>query len=154
MVDSLNLKKLGSREYRIARILQAPEPWQTFYRGRLKEIGRFDKAVIFPEQLLGLNQNCVYAVSVVESFGNSGNTITSTIYGLRSYRAKNADGDRLETIDDILRYEQSTVNKLSSLYVGQTSGGFSFKDLCIFTTATAATKYQSKIQASCLSGLG
>lgn len=70
--EALNFRRIGTPGYRTYRVLQARGDWAHIYRSKVADHGDHKGAIIFPEQLLSLNQNRIFAVGATENIGHSG----------------------------------------------------------------------------------
>ena len=106
-VEELNFKKLSTEKYRIYRILQSPSAMVETYRKRIKSIGSYRGAVIFPEQFISLYGQTVCAVKVIKS--NEGISASASVhhsFSLRGYGKQEA----LKTFDDVLEIEARCIS--------------------------------------------
>lgn len=65
--EALNFRRIGTPGYRTYRVLQARGDWAHIYRSKVADHGDHKGAIIFPEQLLSLNQNRIFAVGATEN---------------------------------------------------------------------------------------
>jgi hypothetical protein len=119
MGEAVNSKKLLTKSYMTWRVVQAPGVWASIYRERIKRMGNYRSAIIFPEQLLGLNQNSVW-----QSFGGAdGKSTTTSITRHGVLRLGSETGTRtrevefFNRIEDVYEFEakysnQSDLDKL------------------------------------------
>ena len=61
---AIDFNKVNNKNYRVYRILQTSSVWADVYRKRIIELSSYKSAIIFPEMILGLNQNSVYCAIV------------------------------------------------------------------------------------------
>jgi len=64
MAEAQDFKKIHSKSYQVWRILQAPGVWGQAYRERVTFLTGYRSAIIFPEQLLGLNQSQLFIANL------------------------------------------------------------------------------------------
>jgi hypothetical protein len=62
--EAIDFNKIRSKSYKVWRILQAPGVWGQVYRDRESRFANYASAIIFPEQLLGLNQSQLFSVEL------------------------------------------------------------------------------------------
>jgi hypothetical protein len=67
--EALNFKRIGTPSYRTYRVLSARGDWAQLYRSKVADHGDQKGAIIFPEQLLSLNQNRIFAVAGISGSG-------------------------------------------------------------------------------------
>lgn len=152
MAEATDFKKIGAKGYKAWRILSATGEWAQTYRDREKMLRGYKSAIIFPEQLIGLNQSKIYQVIVTRT----GNTVSSQINALRSFLPKGANGEILDTVEKIREYESehSDGSGLHRLHIGKSTQDTSFYQHCYFSGLKDAVKYQAKRQAHYLSQIG
>lgn len=64
MTQAQDFTKIHTKSYKVWRILQAPGVWASIYRNREEILRNYRSAIIFPEQLLGLNQGNIFSASL------------------------------------------------------------------------------------------
>jgi hypothetical protein len=152
MAEATDFKKIGAKGYKAWRILSATGEWAQTYRDREKMLRGYKSAIIFPEQLIGLNQSKIYQVIVTRT----GNTVSSQINALRSFLPKGANGEILDTVEKIREYEYENHEggALHRIAVGKGHSNNTFYNHVYFTSQKDAIKYQQKRQAHYLSQTG
>lgn len=103
-VEELNFKKLSSEKYRVYRLLQSPTFMVETYRRRIKEVGSFRGAVIFPEQIISLYGQQICRVSVSRGDNNIG--VGVSIFRNFTLCTENSRKP-LNTFDDVLEAEKN-----------------------------------------------
>lgn len=151
MAEATDFKKIGSKGYKAWRILSASGSWAQTYRDREKMLRDYKSAIIFPEQLLGLQQSKIYQVIVTRV----GTVITSRIVVIRSFIPLGAGNERLDTVEKIRDYEYQH-HEGGALHRVTLGGGdnTTFYNHCYFSSQKDAVKYQAKRQAHYLSQSG
>lgn len=114
--DELNFKKMSTEKYRVYRLLQSPSIMVETYRKRIKEIGSYRGAIIFPEQFISLYGQSMYHVQIKRTQDQ----ITCAANAVRSFSLLGTGIDRaLMSFDDVMEVERSNlgldVNLLFSL---------------------------------------
>lgn len=104
--DELNFKKLSSEKYRIYRLLQSPSSMVETYRLRIKAIGHYRGAVIFPEQFISLYGQSICKVSL--NRGADAVSASAEIIRNFSISGHGADG-ALRTFDEVLESERQAL---------------------------------------------
>lgn len=144
MGEAVNSKKLLTKSYQTWRVIQAPGQWAQFYRDRIKQVGNYRSAIIFPEQLLGLNQKSIWTASGTISDKNmvvSVNRITSFSLQAQQDRGRKT----LETVEQVYEFEAAYHDDLSALYLANANQVYNtpkfidFKTL--FTSKADAAKW-------------
>jgi len=152
VAEAVDFKKVHTKKYRAWRILTSPSRWGVAYRDRVSTFKDFPTAIIFPEQLLGLNQSVVYCVAV----SKDRNTVSTSISAHRDYKPNFGSGS-LKTLEEIREYESENdaPENIRNLVFGHGySTTMKFWTSAIFTSQKDALKYQQKIQAQYLSQIG
>ena len=150
MAEAVDFSKVNTRQYKVWRIVSASPQWAEIYRNREKRLRNYRGGIIFPEQLIGLNQNMVFQVSVQRN----GNDVVSSIKGITNYIPQGKQGERLDTLEAIREYEAQNI-KPGSMKLGNSQyQAKSFYDLDIFTNAKDAIKYQQKLLDAAMSQIG
>jgi len=152
MSKASDFKKIGTKGYKAWRILSASGAWGQVYRDREKMLRGYNSAIIFPEQLIGLNQTAVFQVIVTRT----GGSIASIITVMRNFVPRGVSGEILDTLKKIREYESNNdqsggVHRIS---VGEVAQNNSFYNHCYFSSQKDAIKYQAKLQAHYLSQSG
>lgn len=152
MAEATDFKKIGAKGYKAWRILSAAGAWAQTYRDREKMLRDYKSAIIFPEQLVGLNQSKIYQVIVTRT----GQTIASQINAIVNYIPRGAGGERLDTVEKIREYEYENHEggALHRIVVGKGNNNTNFYNHCYFSSQKDAIKYQQKRQAHYLSQSG
>lgn len=152
MTEAIDFTKVNSKGYKAWRIVSASGSWAQIYREREKELRGYKSAIIFPEQLIGLNQNIIYKVVVVRT----GQKVDSHITAIRNFQPQGARGEQLNTLEQIREYETENSEPGGShrISVGKHAGDSSFYNFAWFSSQKDAIKYQAKEQAKCLSQIG
>lgn len=152
MAEASDFKKIGSKGYKAWRILSASGAWGGTYRDREREMRNYKSAIIFPEQLLGLNQSKIYQVIVTRT----GQSILSQIVALRSFIPRGINGEVLDTVEKIreYEYEHREGGALHRIAVGKGNSNTTFYNHHYFSSQKDAVKYQQKRQAHYLSQSG
>ena len=75
MAEAQDFTRISTKSYKVWRILQAPGVWGQIYRDREERLRNYRSAIIFPEQLIGLNQSQVFMMSV-DQIGTDRRTVT------------------------------------------------------------------------------
>jgi len=60
----MDFVRINSKSYKVWRILQASGVWGQVYRDREERLRNYRSAIIFPEQLLGLNQTQLFITTI------------------------------------------------------------------------------------------
>lgn len=116
------------------RILQAPGAWATRYNERIKRFGHVKGAIIFPEQLLGLNQKYIYMVVTGATF----KSVTVTIEQVAGWSFdSNKHANVIHTIGDVYEYEQRFEPNTLRIKSGSSGGGV-FMASMLFTSVKNA----------------
>ena len=152
MAEAVDFKKVGTKGYKAWRILSAAGSWAQTFRDREKMLRDYKSAIIFPEQLIGLNQSKVYQVIVHKV----GGTVTSQIIALNNYIPRGANDEKLDTVEKIreYEYEHHEGGALHRIKVGKGNNNTTFYNHCYFSSQKDAVKYQLKRQAHYLSQSG
>lgn len=107
MSEAVDSKKLLSKSYSTWRLVMAAGAWSELYRERMRKYGNYRSAIIFPEQILGLNQSSIYSASVVAN----GNTMSSSIGRIGSFElwadlgGQRSSWTRLRTVEEVYDFE-------------------------------------------------
>lgn len=113
MSQAVDSKKLLSKSYSTWRLVMAAGSWSELYRERMRKYGNFRSAIIFPEQILGLNQSSIYSASVVVN----GSNITSSIGRINGFElwadmgAKSSAWRKLLTVEEVYDFEAANSNQ-------------------------------------------
>lgn len=152
MTKAVDFKKIGSKGYKAWRILSASGEWAQIYRNREKMLRSYKSAIIFPEQLLGLNQTKIYQVIVTYS----SDTVFSQVLIIRDFAPRAATGEVLDTLEIIREYEHENQGggEVHRVSVGKKNANNSFYNRSYFSGEKDAIKYQLKRQAHYLSQSG
>ena len=148
MGEAVNSKKLLTKSYMTWRVVQAPGVWSSVYRERIKRMGNYRSAIIFPEQLLGLNQNSIWSAAGSQS----GKTLTASIsrhslFKLYSAATRANSFNRIEDVYDFeSKYHDEAALKLLLLTTDVDSFyKLNFSELgLLFTNKNDAAKWCSK----------
>jgi hypothetical protein len=151
--EALDFKKLNSTSGRMMRILRSHGKWAALYTERMAEIGDMKGAIVFPEQILSLNQSTLFAVSVVsKDDGKALNLHTrvslledltlaaGSTWSKHPYRV-------VEKFDEIIAIEKENPEDTSLFSVGGPGRHSSFNDSRFFTNGRAAVRYAEKIMS-------
>jgi hypothetical protein len=153
--QAIDFKKINSKGYKVWRIIQAPGAWGQIYRDRELKLRNYKSALIFPEQLLGLNQKLIYKVQV----HRLGSTVSSHITGVRCFCPADANRKALTTAQEVYDYEADNagdgeVHRLNYATPNQTGDSVTFYTSNLFSSIKDAEKFQRNQQASLLSQIG
>lgn len=110
-VAELNFKALSTEKYRVYRLLQSPTSMVETYRARIKEVGKFRGAVIFPEQFISLYGQQVCRVMLTRDQDSvSGSVVIRRNFSLigRDVSPKREEDKVLSTFDDVLEIEKNS----------------------------------------------
>jgi hypothetical protein len=152
MSEAVDFKKIGSKSYKAWRILSAPDAWAQIYLNREKLMRPYRAAIVFPEQLLGLNQSRIYQVICYKT----GNNVTSHINTIRNFEPIDVNGNHLSSLTLILECEQEHQDGGEHrISVGsRINSNNSFYNHYYFSNQKDAVKYQQAQQAHYLSQSG
>lgn len=104
---AINFKLMGSDSGRLLRVMQAPGFWTRIYQDRIRLFGDSRGAIIFPEQLLGLDQAAIFRVSMIQSEWH----MQTEIKTISEFRLEDRTSRKpLTTIEDIMAFEERTAN--------------------------------------------
>jgi hypothetical protein len=143
MAQAQDFKRIHTKSYKVWRLLQAPGCWGKVYREREMTLRNFSSAIIFPEQLLGLNQSQLFTASLsVSSEGRSASVSGMTIPSLL------LDGGTVGYYDDIYDWESENNgdDALKSMSLGR-PGSYNntpFWSVNLFTNRKDAVKMASR----------
>lgn len=143
MAQAQDFKRIHTKSYKVWRLLQAPGCWGKAYRDRELALRNYSSAIMFPEQLLGLNQSQLFTAAIgVSSEGRSASVSSLTMPSLL------LDGGTVENYGDIYDWEsENNANGcLSSMTVGR-PGAYNnqpFWNSIIFTNRKDAVKMASR----------
>lgn len=145
--EAIDFKKVTSKKYRLWRILHSNPIWATIYRERDAQLNQFRSAVIFPEQLLGLNQNRIWSVISLASDGE----VTIKIKALYDFKLY-IDRIPVVTSEQIFEFEQG-MKQLNDkrLLAMSSNGSLDFTLMNLFTNLDDAVKFGEKEQMKLLS---
>ena len=159
MAEAINFKKINSRKYKAWRILSAPNGWGEVYRLREIKFGQVSGAIIFPEQILGLNSS-IYSVAGSRSGGSASTHIKlwspklTAPAGVMDARTS----DELETCEEVYECERHWQPRdkvgLCIRITDIQDMTFASLDLALFTNIKDALKYQATLMASMVSQIG
>lgn len=135
---AVDFKKLvTSPSGSLLRVMQAPEPWVGIYKARLNLFGDQPGAIVFPEQLLALQQAAVYQVLV----GSGGREkVVVEFASIANFTPHDGSGQPLTTIDKVIATEASNGGVIRV-------GAFGARldaHLALFTSRKVALKWASK----------
>lgn len=141
--QAIDFTKVHSKAYKVWRILQAPGAWAQIYRDRETVLRNFSSAIIFPEQLLGLNQSQLFTASLsVSSEGRSASVSSMTIPSLL------LDGGTVENYEAIYDWESKNHDdgalKSMSLSRPGSYNNTPFWSVNLFTNRKDAVKMASR----------
>lgn len=108
MVDqAVNFKKMADERYRVYRIIRSNQLCTPMYRHLLKTIGHYNGAIIFPEQLIGVDRVYVVALIGNENYSTSGSShqIITESFTLAELRGPEGE-DPIARAEDVLDVEQ------------------------------------------------
>lgn len=148
-MSSADFVKIHSKKYKAWRILSAKGSWVEVYTGREKMLRNYRSAIIFPEQLLGLNQSSI--LQVTESAG-------SGVFNISVHPVNRFDlfynGVELNSLTEILEVERSCYgdDDISRIKVGETFGQ-SFVSLILFTNKKDVLKYINSASSAALANI-
>lgn len=143
MAQAQDFKRIHTKSYKVWRLLQAPGCWGKVYREREMLLRNYRSAIIFPEQLLGLNQSLLFTASTtVSSEGRS-----ASVSSLNTPKLL-LDGGTVDYYDDIYDWESENNGNdaLKSMCIGR-SGAYSnipFWNVTLFTNRKDAVKMASR----------
>lgn len=159
---ALNFKTVNSANYMAHRLLMAPSKWLEIYQTRIKA-AKDSNALIFPEQLLSLNQKAIWFVHAPELLKgdtpsvDSVSVTVSKIYfdnifipkpGNRSYYRHERDGHPVSSIEEIVEYERMNVESRDAtkfpLIHNMIGNSHSFYSGFCFASKHGALKYANK----------
>lgn len=151
-----DFKKVGARGYKAWRILSASDTWASIYRQREKTLRDYRSAIIFPEQLLGLDQENIFSVVVTKQSSVRFFAVTSTINVIRNFKPVAISDEPLVSLGAIMEYESNNSGPGQShrICLGTSSQDNSFFEKSLFSGIKDAVKYQQDIQKSFLSSIG
>jgi hypothetical protein len=142
--------KAHSKKYQTWRVLQAPGEWATVYNDRIREFGNYRGAIIFPEQLLGLNQKCIFTASVNRQVHQSVSGGISQLNTWGIYDSPNATF--LTTLDEVYEFERRSTPK--DLRFTSVFGSRAFHEYCAFSNKKGALQYVTSEISKAIGCLG
>lgn len=160
---AIDFTKVHTKAYKVWRIIQAPGAWGQIYRDREQKLRGYRSALIFPEQILGLNQELIFKVVVAR--GQNG-AVQSHITPLRKFgifvpvnkdeKYPYTKPGELTNMDEIRRWESDNqaggeTHRMSVNTVGQE---WCFDRFEMFSSLKDAAKFQFAEQAKFLSQIG
>ena len=153
MMAEGDFKRIGAKGYLAWRILSSTGQWTEVYRNREKALRGFNSAILFPEQLLGLDQQVIFEVYVCKS---SGSSVSTSITAIRSFAPVNAYGDPLESLEAIREYEGNNdkPGDCHRLCIGRSGQDHAFYSKNLFSGIKDAVKFQQERQKAILSTIG
>ena len=151
-----DFKKIGAKGYKAWRILSASDTWASVYRQREKTLRNYHSAIIFPEQLLGLDQANIFSVVVSKQSSVRLLSVSSAISVIRNFKPVTLSDEPLSSLEAIMEYEANNSGSGQSHRICLGTGGqdFSFYEKALFSGVKDAIKYQQDVQKSFLSSIG
>jgi len=113
-VEELNFKKMSNEKYRIYRLLQSPSSLVETYRARIKQVGQYRGAIIFPEQFISLYGQAIYRAQVSRKQDNVSVGL-SMHRNFALYGEGHKDG-ALRTFDEVLEVERNSGHLESKMF--------------------------------------
>lgn len=163
MAKSIDFTQAHSKSYKVWRIISAPGHWCQIYREREQRLRNYRSALIFPEQILGLNQEFIFKVVVVKGQGGAVQSYITPLCKFGLYVPEKANPDsyysktgQLTTSDEIRRWEadNQTGGETHRLTVNVTGQDWCFDRYDFFSSIKDAAKFQAAEQAVFLSQIG
>ena len=142
MNDQSFHKASSLKRYKIWRIVRCSGAWIEIYRHREKRLRNYKSAIIFPEQLLELNQSTVWSAHAKPE--PSSNTSTdSIVIGITKWASFQPCGSnsRLRSIEEILDFEDqnSKSEEVHRLTIGKSN--IAFKAIFLFSNQREAFRF-------------
>jgi len=162
--QAINFTKVHTKPYKVWRILQAPGAWHRVYRDREVLLRNYRSAIIFPEQILGLNQTSIYKVVVVKGSSNSVESHITALrsFGLFAHVPKDQYGffvqpGRISSTEELRFWEDQNsdggdVHRL--MLASGSDPSWSFDRYAYFASIREAVKFQAREQEKLLSQIG
>lgn len=148
---STDFSKIRTKSYKMWRILQAPGIWAQIYRDREQKFRDYRTAVIFPEQIIGLNQSEIYSVATsTPEYSSRTRTVTLHTHSNFELILKVAAA---ESVGEIVEWESSNhaSDAISDMRISSphqsTSRPF-FASTNLFTSKKDAIKFAQKAIAT------
>lgn len=160
---AIDFTKVHTKAYKVWRIIQAPGAWGQIYRNREQALRGYKSALIFPEQVLGLNQELIFKVVVAKGQGGSVQSHITPLrkFGLyvpedKSAKYPYSKPGQLTSMDEIRRWEADNQNPGDThrLMVNITGQEWCFDRFELFSSLKDAAKFQAAEQAKLLSQIG
>jgi len=162
--QAISFTKVHTKPYKVWRILQAPGAWNRVYRNREARLRHYRSAIIFPEQILGLNQASIYKVVVVRGSSGDVESHISTLrsFGLFAHVPKDQYGcfvepGRISSTDELSYWESQNSENGDTHRLMVSSGSdpkWSFDRYDYFTNIRDAVKFQQREQEKLISQIG
>lgn len=140
MTETVDFKKITTRKYKAWKILSVSPHLSQFYKERESRLRAYRSAIIFPEQILGLNNSPAYHVSCSSSASGIGAGITV----LHDPKLRSHTDGYLETIGEVKQWEEF-IGQISDLNLKtgpHTENTFLMMDL--FTNKKDAIKFATR----------
>lgn len=143
MGEAVDSKKLLSKNHRVWRCLQAPGDWGQFYRDRQKALENYRSAIVFPEQVIGLEGHDLFIVN------NTKSGVVSTSIGIVRGVTIGTYQETFGTIQDVYDYElenqsQQAINSLMVRYPGSLLTSYEFSKFAYFSSRKEAVKFAQR----------
>lgn len=160
--QAIDFTKVNTKSYKVWRILQASGDWAQVYRDREQAYRDYKSAIIFPEQILGLNQRNIYKAHAyfVQKSVNSYITGVSCkkLNALMTREEEKSFGypGELRSAGEVMLWESMNPHlaEHSGMYLGELSDNTHFSNNAWFSNVKDAIKYQERMFKTLVSKLG
>src|ERR1700759_1977302 len=141
---AIDFNKVNNKKYQLYRVMQTSDIWSRIYRDRIKAYSKYRTAIIFPEALLGLNQNNVYC----PRYSKANTIINVTISSIPLSRfmifdIATDDFTPIKNLEQIEKFENATTTNDFVAYLHFTQSGLNlpFADCALFSSKNDAIRF-------------
>lgn len=135
---AIDFKQMAQPSSRLLRLMQTTGKFTACYRDRINLFGDRPSAIIFPEQILGLNQKAIYSVA----FSSQKNEFTLRSFVVENPKLFNPAGDEITTVEEVLAVEDAGGEvRLNRGYDGRTFAS----NIAMFSSRRDAYRWAAKL---------
>lgn len=114
----LNFKHMSTEKYRMVRLLKTPAPFVAVYQARIKRMRGIEGVIIFPEQILCLEDQKIVNVVITNQPNHNGvDMVAASVIRSTSPRLWSSNcGGLIQTIDEVFAHEAANIGNVATAF--------------------------------------